>query len=109
MKAKLLAIGKYDITVNKNDLDYPVEFYNDLKKGSVVVASLFMCVTTTQSKQLAEAFGFDAWDFNKHWMKSGNKIKVDYQLLRELFGDDEVNRFSHLLGVNFHFLYLPEG
>ena len=94
-------------------LDYPEDYYLGTEKGAVVTTTLFTCNTSDQSRQLANAFGFEAWDFNNHHIKSVEQ--ADFEALYELeercaewdMSDFETLRI--LLENGFFALYMPNG
>lgn len=94
-------------------LDYPEDFYDHTEEGAVVTATLFMCNTTDQSHNLAYAFGFDTWNFNKHHIKSADQADIASLIeLEERSGEwdmTELGKLETLLKNGFYALYMPNG
>src|SRR5690242_10305271 len=68
MDAELIAIGPYSKDIISY-LPYHPDNYSDVTEGTKVIAIIHHCDTTTESRDLAETFGFEAWDFNSHFFK----------------------------------------
>ena len=84
MDACVLAVGPFGDKV-RDMLDYPEDYYEDVKDGAIVTKHLFTCNTTDQSKQLAAALGIDAWNFNTHNISGAMAMAaVDFKALYEL-------------------------
>jgi hypothetical protein len=69
MDACVLAIGGFGDDV-KDILDYPSDWYDDVRPGAVVTRTFFNCCTTQQSEELASALGVEPRDLNTHHIAS---------------------------------------
>jgi len=115
MEAHILAVGQYrkDIT---DCLDYVNDYYEDTREGVLVATRLFHCNTTNQSRELANAFGIDPWDFNTHHIKAAAAEDMGTQLALSNLIDssaemwpEELEQFQKLARAGFLFLYEPNG
>ena len=79
MDADVIAIGPFKAEI-KDYLDYPPHYYDEVPDGTKVLSTLFPCVGVDQSNNLAEIFGFDAWDFSKHLIDCS---KIDLDVLED--------------------------
>ena len=106
MSADVLAIGPYSTAV-KQHMEYPAKFYADTRDGAPILRVLFQVFEgSTKSRELAECFGIDAWDFNQHEL---DPARADLPKLGEMFGEEDVAVFEALRGAGFKFYYRPNG
>lgn len=106
LDAEVYAIGKFSRAI-KDYLDYPAEFYKDMREGIQVFVFVFEAFTSSQSYALAEAFGASAWDFNTHKL---DPDKADLQKLKDAeFDDTDITQFLKLRDAGFEFYYRPNG
>ena len=81
-------------------LEYGPEFYAAVTPGTTVVSNVFLACTSEASHQLAAAFGVGAMEMGKHEC-------ANYELLAEVFGEQNVQHFVLLARSGFRFYYLP--
>jgi len=111
LDAELLLLGPFSEEV-KSFLDYPPEYYDDTNDDTVVTRSMFSCVTTDQSYELAEIVGCEAWNFNTHIVRKEN---VDIPALTEFVERNadsvfkDIKTFMFLLDKGFTCIYMPNG
>lgn len=111
MEACVLAIGGFGDDV-KDILDYPADWYDDVKPGVVVTRTFFNCNTAEQSRELASALGTDADDFNTHHIADLGQVSLtDLVNLSEHcaeWGDADVEEFvAMFMTGRFFFLFMP--
>jgi len=111
-EAYVMCIGPFKKEI-ADILEYPEDFYDGTNEGTTVIAELFTCNTDEQSIMLAEAFGIEPWDFNRHWIKKAED--VDWNALYELeercgeWNTDDIDKLRTLFKHEFYILYRPEG
>ncbi len=110
--AMIVCVGCFQSDL-KDILDYPAEWYDDTKEGSLVTRSyLLNCDTSEQSTGLAKALGVDYWDFNTHQLKMD---KIDWNALIELseecaeWDEEKVEHLRTLLKHKFICMFQPNG
>jgi hypothetical protein len=105
LDAEVVAIGPFSPAI-AGRLDYPPDFYKNTREGATVITLVFQALTSRQSHELAECFGVEAFDFNRHHL---NPRAVDVERLRQIFDPAEVERFLALRQRGFDFYYRPNG
>lgn len=65
MESKIIAWGPYRDDI-ADFLDYPESAYFGVEKGTVVFSTLFCCVSSRQSKELADFLCIDYNNFNQY-------------------------------------------
>ena len=110
MDAEVMAMGPFSGSI-ADCLEYRTEYYADVPAGTTVFSQLFCCVTSDQSRELAECFGVDPWDLSRHEV---TLVQADFARLRDLAGDfeggvEEVEQFRRLSEAGFRFWYRPCG
>ena len=112
MDAYVIAFGRYQESI-KEHLDYPAEFYDDVKLGTPIVTTLFWCYTSNTSRNLATALGCVPWDFNTHRLDVSGIRPDDLLTYDGLEGMDNLERsvenFKVLRDAGFKFHYMPNG
>lgn len=108
MDADVIAIGPFSRDI-ADCLDYPSGFYKDTEEGSPVLSTLFLCNTSQASKELAEAFGIDSWDFNQHKLDDVVHVQTLAAINSEWEAIAEYNKFLRLKERGFEFYYRPNG
>lgn len=109
MDANVICIGPFRKGLAKH-LDYDEKDYDDVKEGAVVIATLFDCNTTEQSRRLADALGCDPDDFNTHHLSSA---RVRWGVLLELafesaeMSEKDVEGLGDLFNNLFDCVYQP--
>ena len=103
LDAQVIAIGEFSEKVLPA-LEYPEDFYTDVLPGQTVIVNVFIGSTSTESHQLAQAFGVDAMELGKHHLNPEN---ADLEVLQSIFGKDDVHQFLVLKENGFNFYYLP--
>lgn len=107
MDADVIGIGPFSQDII-DLLDYPAEYYDNVKHGAIIVVTVFRAPSTESSYLLASALGVDAWDFNTHKIDPKN---VKMQELEEFVGGatthslEDVTRFIKFVGKGFTFFY----
>ena len=112
----VLAIGPFhrDATVH---LEYPANFYERTRAGSLVARELFVISGTQLTTEFAKLLGIDdPWDFNQHRLDP-RRIRADElrAFLSELGGDDaednlkDLDRMLALGKLGFQLLFCPRG
>ena len=115
MDANLLAIGRFDDDLlGYGQLDYPDDYYYDVTKAAVILVTLFNCVTSESSRELANCFDVDPWDFNTHYiphqaMRWKLDDKLDSLTKMDIFEQEEIQFFKLLIDKDFYFIYQPNG
>lgn len=66
MDADVIAIGPFEVLRSAGCLDYPLDFYEDVETGDVVLGTVALAYTTGQSQILAEICGVEPWALGKH-------------------------------------------
>lgn len=103
LDAQVIAIGPFSRSVT-SALEYPTEYYDDVREGSKVISCVFEALTSEQSHKLAEAFGVGAMELGNHHL---SPAKANLEQLVELFDEENVKRFELLCRHGFDFYYLP--
>jgi len=106
MEARIIAGGPFGPDV-ANYLEYAAECYKSVPKGTHVVVTVFTACSSTMSRELASAFGFDPWDFARHPI--GKDPRPDLDHLRIHFDAESIEQFLVLRRSGFTFFFLPEG
>jgi len=115
MDANLLAIGRFDKDLLGYDqLDYSDNCYENLIESTVIVITLFHCNTSMSSKQLADCFDLEPWDFGAHWIPSQSmrwNLDKKAEFLSEMnaFEREEIEFLKLLVDKDFCFIYQPNG
>lgn len=104
LNARLFAVGPFSAKVAEH-LPYSARHYKDTAEGRTIVRWLFDCWGESMSRELADCFEIDPWDFNDHKV---NPWVVDIEKLRRLFPKD-VNDFVALRDAGFTFFFVPHG
>ena len=111
MDADLLAIGPFSPDI-AGMLDYSAECYEGVKPGTKVVTTLFSCVTSDESNELAEALGIAPWDFGAHEIDIKNVNAKALTEFAESTAENElkdVQIFVTLASKGFIFFFRPNG
>ena len=111
MDAELIALGHYDPAIN-DYLEYPNNYYDDTKPGTLVFSCCYVCGTTTESEELADALGIKPWDFNHHHFPtlSDDQLKSLGAFFAERsLASGEQDAIMSLRDAGFQFMYLPCG
>jgi hypothetical protein len=66
MNAEILAIGSIQILAFYDVLMYPVEYYSEYPKETIVIGSIAGSETSEGSRRLAELCGAEPWNFVTH-------------------------------------------
>ncbi len=106
MTADVLAIGPYRSALTEH-MEYPSELYTNTREGATILRELFQVYEgSTRSRELADCFGIDPWDFNQHEL---DPARADLPKLRQMFGEKEVATFQALRDAGFKFYFRPNG
>lgn len=106
LQAQIVAVGSFSQKVVPY-LNYPPEYYKHTHDGVGLAEIVFWIETgSTDSRELAECFGVDPWDFNQHEL---NAETADLERLTKLVGDKEVASFIGLRAAGFRFFFVPNG
>ena len=73
LDADVICVGVFSKDIAAQ-LDYDDEAYENVEEGRVVVTDFFSCNTGSQSFELANALGVDAYDFNTHAIPKNRDI-----------------------------------
>jgi hypothetical protein len=103
LDAQVIAVGPYSSAL-ASALEYPTEYYANVRDGDTVTTCVFEALTSEQSHKLAEAFGVGAMDLGKHHLSPGI---ADLAALRAVFEDEPVENFLLLFQHGFDFYYRP--
>lgn len=110
-EAYVLCIGPFEEEL-VDMFEYPEKYYTDTEKGTLVVAELFCCNTDNQSIELANAFGFEPWDFARHHINTRDHINWGalYELEERCAEWDirDIDRLKVFLDKAWFILYRPE-
>ena len=102
LDAQIIAVGPFSKDV-RSCLEYS-DLYANVEPGTTVVTNVFLAGTSEASHVLARAFGVGAMDLGRHHL---NPSSADTGLLREHFGDSDVEGFERLAENGFQFYFLP--
>jgi hypothetical protein len=106
LNSEIVAIGRFTKAIVPF-LEYPPDRYANVREGVTIPVSVFWVETgTSQSCVLAECFGVDLWDFNRHHL---DPYRVDVARLRTMFDDDQIEDFLALRAAGFEFFFMPNG
>lgn len=110
MDAQLMAFGPYKREM-AGMLEYSADYYKDVKAGETVIVTVCTCPTTTQSKELADALGVDAWALGKHFFPklTEHQIRCVASFIDEMENTRFANDFEYLAEHGFSFFYMPRG
>ncbi|OWQ45660.1 hypothetical protein CDL60_17445 [Roseateles noduli] len=103
LDAQLIAIGPFSQDI-ASALEYGPTAYADVTPGATVVTNVLVACTSSASHLLAKAFGVGAMELGKHHLRPET---ADLALLRQEFGDNDVDKFQRLAAHGFQFYYLP--
>jgi hypothetical protein len=111
-QARLLAFGPFSEEV-RDHLDYPYRYYGDVKDGSIVTATPIHCNTSEWSREVADALGFELWDFNGHYVGEMSTEQLAglraWLIEKNCFEKDIFAELKALRAHGFKFLFLVEG
>ena len=104
--AEVYAVGPYSSEL-RDSLDYPAEYYGNLKPGMMVIVSLANAYGREEVDRLGAAFGIDAADFNQHHLKAEH-VEVA-RLAEDEITEPAASVFEgfRAAGFSFHFFLLP--
>ena len=105
LTAQVIGIGPYSPEIAWA-LEYSDTYYANVERGATVVTNVFIASWTEDSHQMAEAFGFGAFELGKHHIVPAN---ANHERIRQLFSDEELQQFLALAAAGFEFYYLPNG
>ena len=102
MTSDILAIGPFDSSLIEY-YEYPNDFYKETKNGVRIIEYVLGGSGTTHSRQLADCFGVDPYDFNQHEL---NPHTVNLKKLKEIVEPQEFEAFIAFrdAGYSFHFM-----
>ena len=103
LDAEIIAIGPFTASLAPM-LEYAADYYKSVREGAIIVTHVFEATTSRQSYELAEAFGVDAMDFNRHQL---DPQAANLEALQTLFDEGAVERFVALRERGFAFYYRP--
>lgn len=103
LDAQVIAIGPFSSDVLPV-LEYAPHCYENVNQGTTVILNVFLACTSEASHQLAAAFGVGAMDLGRHELRPEC---ANTDLLVEIFGKQNVERFLLLSMHGFRFYYLP--
>jgi len=113
-QAEMIAIGPFSQDI-RSFLMYPSELYDDVEKGAQVIGHVCFVNASNASHLLAEAFGFQLWDFNRHIFKLKSEDEVNWGLLEEALErqeceyEDVQTRILKFMLHGFLFIFDPNG
>ncbi len=70
-------VSFFHCNTTNTSMDYPEDWYNDVKEGTDVIVSFFHRNTTNTSRELAEIFNSNLTDFNTHKIIDLKKYDID--------------------------------
>jgi len=112
LNSDIIGFGFFSKEIVKH-LEYAEVVYEGVPEGSVIVAHIIACETTPQSTELANALGFEPWDFTKHRFEAQLVLEHAEQLklLPYHFPDhkDAICDLIALAEAGFSFLFLVNG
>lgn len=116
MEARIVGIGKFKKEL-VDALGYPEKFYDDTKEGVPVSVSFFQCNTSSQSKELAQTFEIEPWDFNTFHIKKlypvifNNLVTLWWKIkgYSQQETEEYVNKFIRCFNAGFIFVFEPNG
>lgn len=111
MKAYITCIGPFSEEV-RNCLSYDAEFYKGTKPGVAVITDKLHCNTNDQSRDLAEALGCDAWDFDTHHINPKNINWLSLYAMGDTaeWNDKvDIGRLDILVNAGFMLMFMPNG
>ena len=103
LDAQLIAIGPFSKAVLA-ELEYDERYYEGVAEGDTVITTVVVAPTSKTSIQLAEVFSVGAMELGKHHV---NPEIANIDLLEDVFGPRDVERFLTLRSHRFEFYYLP--
>ncbi len=117
LNADLMAFGHFKPELAEY-LAYPAEFYEGVATGRMVIAHVVHCVTSDQSRGLAEALGTGPWELGNHFFVTLTTeqlagLKEYFQKNEDSFGPELVRDMwaqTRILRENgFTFFFVPNG
>src|SRR5262245_2248202 len=109
MDAHLTAIGKFSKSLIPY-LEYPEEYYQDVRKNTIIAADFFFMSTDDSSRQLAELLGAKSWDFNTHLIV---KKKINWDELERFCQDnadpEAFDKLKVFFEHEFQIFFRPNG
>lgn len=103
MESEVLAIGPYGPEV-ADCLDFPVDHYDGVPIGHIVVSHHFQCAGRAASGTLAFALGVKPTDFSTHNVRRDN---IDWATLYREWDADEVDKVKRLVDAGHSLIFLP--
>ncbi len=120
MNAEVLAIGPFHPGIS-HLLDYGPEHYSTVAEGTEVSVLVIHSLSgSTQSRAVAQALGFDPWNFSSHSF-DGSHVSLENLKIALLSSwtdpspeiateiDETIRQFITLRGAGFRFLFRPNG
>lgn len=109
-ESKIIAIGPFSKEL-KDDLNYDAGDYNQCIEGvTPIINETLACVTSQSSRDLASCFGFELYDFHKHFITSKQMLTAEpalthFAVERHQYAQqvDTLLKMAHL-GFNFYFV-----
>ena len=105
LDAHLLAIGPFSRAVLPA-LEYPADFYAEVREGATVVTLVFEALTSASSHALAGSFGVGALELGRHALGAAPHADVAALRAAEEFAE-QVPAFLALREAGFQFYYRP--
>lgn len=113
----LTAVGKFNRAIVEY-LDYPKEYYDEMRDGDEIVVDFPECNTTSQSRELAHWLQVSFDDFRTHKLNSSairavfDPNKMPSSHAKEFFEDTgwsqrDVNKLLALIDVGFIVFFRP--
>ena len=113
LDANIITIGRFKKELAEAEcLTYPSDYYIKTKEGYIVTSELLRCNTSSQSRNLAFALGFDPWEFDKHYIEKPTMEIIERleKYFCETDEDYEQTRIlKRLIENGFVIIYLPNG
>ena len=105
LDAQVIAIGPFSTDI-ESALEYGEQHYEGVAPGATVVSTVFLAATSSESHELAAAFGVGAFEMGRHRLDSR---QADLTALATRFGETDVTNFRRLAARGFEFFYMPNG
>jgi hypothetical protein len=103
LDAQVIGIGPFSQDVAES-LEYGAQRYAEVEPGATVVTTVFLAATSSESYDLAEAFGVGAFEMGKHHLDAQ---RVSIEKLRSLCDEREISDFLNLREHGFECYYMP--
>lgn len=102
MSSDILAIGPFDRSLIEY-YEYPEDFYKKTNNGVRLIEYVLVGADTAHSKQLAECFGIEPYDFNQHEL---DPFKVNLEKLKKIVEPREYDSFIALRDAGYSFQFM---